>query len=46
MIITKTTKTIRLTKPCGCSISLSIHQLFIDGILQSSPENVKELSYA
>ena len=38
---TTISKTIRITKPCGCSISMSIHQLFINGVLQSSPDILK-----
>ena len=44
MTITTITKKVTITRPDGCSISLSISQLFIDGVLQSSPEKIKELS--
>ena len=43
MTITTITKKVTITRPCGCSASLSISQLFIDGVLQSSPEKIKEL---
>ena len=46
MKTTTISKTIRITKPCGCSSSISISLVYVDGVLQSSPENVKELAYA
>ena len=46
MTITRISKTIRITKPCGCSASLSMSLVYVDGVLQSSPEKIKELSYA
>ena len=41
MTINKTTKTIRITKPCGCSISIFISLVYVDGVLQSSPDILK-----
>ena len=40
MTITTITKKVTITRPDGCSISLSIFQLFIDGVLQSSPAEI------
>lgn len=44
MTITKMTKKVTITRPCGCSSSISISYTYVDGRLQSSPEKVKELS--
>ena len=48
MTITKITKKVTITKSCGCSasISISISLVYVDGVLQSSPEKIKELAYA
>ena len=43
MTITTITKKVTITKKCGCSVSMSLSQVFIDGVLQSSPEKIKEV---